>query len=217
MGKDPAFMFYTSDFLMGIWHMSFEDRGKYITLLSYMHQSGRLSEEKIKLLIGDISANLKSKFKLDESGLWYNVRLEAEMLKRQNFLDSCRVNGKKGGRPVDKKEKKETAIAKVSEEPVNISEAGPEKYPFDEFWKMYDKPTEKQNCENKWKKLHVTDKELIFQRLPVYIAATPDRQFRKNPLTYINRKIWLDELIPEPPGMKKKSAFKQLAETGSYE
>ncbi len=82
---------------------------------------------------------------------------------------------------------------------------------------MYDKPTYKQNCHTKWRKLNEHDKELIFHRLPAYVAATPERQFRKNPLTYINRKIWLDDFIPEQFKKPKKSAFKQLAETGSYE
>jgi hypothetical protein len=79
---------------------------------------------------------------------------------------------------------------------------------------MYDKPTEKQSCKLKWEKLSESERELIFQKLPAYVNATPERQFRKNPLTYLNRKIWLDEMIPELP---KKSAMELLAETGRYE
>jgi hypothetical protein len=78
--------------------MSFEDRGKYITLLSLMHQQGRLPEETIRFLIGSFSRTLTSKFKKDENGLWYNERLEQETLKRQSFVDSRRANGLKGGR-----------------------------------------------------------------------------------------------------------------------
>ena len=205
MGKDPAFLFYTSDFLLGTWVMTFEDKGKYITILSYMHQNGRLSEEVIHKLAGDISTNLKSKFKIDENGLWYNERLEEEIVKRKRFVTSCVENGKKGGRPGRKKKSAQPGDAKED----NAS--------FEKFWKMYDKPTEKQSCELKWAKLSEDEKESVFQKLPAYIAATPERHFRKNPLTYLNRKIWLDELIPELPRAQKKSAFELLVETGKYE
>ena len=185
--------------------MSFEDRGKYITILSYMHQHGRLKEETIIQLVGRLSHDLKNKFKIDKDGFWYNLRLEEEMQKRFQFITKCRTNGKLGSRPSLEQEKK------LKEEPKDT------KYPFDEFWKMYDKRTDKQSCKLKWIKLAEADKELIFQRVKTYVEATPERQYRKNPLTYINKKIWLDELIPEPPAKRKKSAIEQLAETGSYE
>jgi len=207
MSKDPAFLFYGYDFLVGTVAMSFEDKGKYITLLSCMHEQGRITEESVREIAGDISANLKSKFKIDENGLWYNERLEKEIAKRRRFVTSRRNNGKLGGRPAKKEIQKESKP--VSEEN--------EKYPFDIFWKMYDKPTEKRSCELKWRKLSENDRELIFQKLPAYVQATPERQFRKNPLTYLNRKIWLDEMLPELPKAAKKSAFELLVETGKYE
>jgi uncharacterized protein YdaU (DUF1376 family) len=97
--KDPAILFYTSDFLTGTMTMTFEERGKFIYLLSTMHQHGRLSEETIRLLVGSISDNLKKKFRIDENGLWYNERLELESTKRAKFTESRRNNGNKGGRP----------------------------------------------------------------------------------------------------------------------
>jgi len=102
MAKDPAFLFYSSDFLTGTLIMPFEDRGKYITILAYMHQNGRLKEETIRLLVGSISDNLKSKFGIDDNGNWFNSRLEEEVSKRSNFVESRINNGKKGGRPPKK-------------------------------------------------------------------------------------------------------------------
>jgi len=101
--KDPAFLFYTQDFIVGVQTMNFEERGKYITILSLMHQQGRMSEETISFLVGCISVNLKSKFCVDENGLWYNKRLETETEKRKKFIESRVVNGKLGGRPKDGK------------------------------------------------------------------------------------------------------------------
>lgn len=104
--KDPAFLFYSQDFLVGTMTMSFEDRGKYITILSLMHQQGRMSEETIRLLVGSISDNLKNKFSVDDNGLYFNNRLETEIEKRNKFIESRVNNGVKGGRP--KKENKPT-------------------------------------------------------------------------------------------------------------
>lgn len=99
MAKDPAFLFYSSDFLTGTLLMSFEDRGKYITILSLMHQQGRLDEETIRLLVGSVSDKLKRKFLIDENEFWYNERLEIEIEKRNKFTESRRNNGLLGGRP----------------------------------------------------------------------------------------------------------------------
>lgn len=105
MAKDPAFLFYSQDWIVGTVTMSFEDRGKYITILCQMHQQGRMNEETIRFLVGSISDNLRLKFKVDEDGFWYNERLEMESEKRKAFTESRRNNGSKGGRP-KKKEKK---------------------------------------------------------------------------------------------------------------
>lgn len=103
MAKDPAFLFYSQDFFLGTATMSFEDRGKYITLLSIMHQQGRMSLEDIVSIIGKPSASLSKKFLIDENSLWYNVRLETEIENRRAFIETRRNNGKKGGRPKSEK------------------------------------------------------------------------------------------------------------------
>jgi len=45
MGKDPAFLFYSSDFTIGTQFMTDEQVGKYIRLLCAQHQTGHLDEE----------------------------------------------------------------------------------------------------------------------------------------------------------------------------
>ena len=97
--KDPAFLFYPSDFLTGTMAMPFDERGRYITLLCFQHQSGRMTEETIRFLVGSFSDMLRLKFSRDENGLFYNSRLEDEIKKRTDFLESRRNNGRLGGRP----------------------------------------------------------------------------------------------------------------------
>jgi hypothetical protein len=75
-----------------------------------------------------------------------------------------------------------------------------EKYPFDNFWKIYDKKVAREECQKRWDRISNEDKEQIFATLPKYIAATPNKQFRKNPKTYLNNNAWEDEL-PIPQSM----------------
>jgi uncharacterized protein YdaU (DUF1376 family) len=99
MAKDPAFLFYTSDFLSGISDLTMEERGQYITLLCLQHQKGRLSEKTIRLSVGSVSVDVIAKFQKDDAGNFFNKRLDEESLKRDKFLNSRILNGSKGGRP----------------------------------------------------------------------------------------------------------------------
>lgn len=102
--KDPAFLFYSSDFLTGVIDLTMEERGQYITLLCLQHQKGHLSEKTIRLSVGSISVDVRNKFALDDKGCLYNEVLEKYIEERIKFTESRRINGLKGGRP--KKEKK---------------------------------------------------------------------------------------------------------------
>jgi hypothetical protein len=96
--KDPAVLFYTSDFLTGVADLTMEERGQYITLLCMQHQKGHLSEKTICLTVGNVSVDVLKKFKTDDEGLYFNSRMEEESEKRSKYIDSRVENGKKGGR-----------------------------------------------------------------------------------------------------------------------
>ncbi len=101
--KDPAFLFYSSDFLTGTVLMNDTQRGRYITALSLQHQKGHFTFEDLnKICKGD--PKVLAKFVQDENGLYYNVRLEKEIAKRKKFVKSRQENGQKGGRPPKNKE-----------------------------------------------------------------------------------------------------------------
>ena len=102
--KDPAIIFYTSDFLMGVSNLTMEERGQYITLLCLEHQQGHLSKKIIDLNISNVSQDVLEKFNIDEEGKYYNERLEYEINKRSKFIEHQIENGKKGGRPKKPKE-----------------------------------------------------------------------------------------------------------------
>jgi hypothetical protein len=99
MAKDPAILFYSSDFLNGVSDLTMEERGQYITLLCLQHQKGSLSEKTIRLSVGSVSVDVMKKFNKDKDGNYYQERLKEEIEKRANFTESRRNNGFKGGRP----------------------------------------------------------------------------------------------------------------------
>jgi uncharacterized protein YdaU (DUF1376 family) len=99
MSKDPAFLFYVNDFLSGVLLMSFEERGKFITLLCLQHQQGHISEDDMFSICSQEDKRILKKFKKDADGFYYNERLDEEKAKRDKFITSQRTNGAKGGRP----------------------------------------------------------------------------------------------------------------------
>jgi hypothetical protein len=99
MAKDPAVLFYTSDFLTGCALMSMAQRGKYITLLCLQHQQGHLSEEDMLDVCGAHDPKIWKKFKQDEDGLYYNERMDQESNKRKKFVESRQNNLKKNKTP----------------------------------------------------------------------------------------------------------------------
>lgn len=96
MAKDPALLWYFSDWNSGTALMSRFLKGCYMDLLHAQFNHGRLSLEEIKICLGsDFGTSwpaLQKKFKQDENGLFFNERLEQEKIKRQNFVASRNKN-----------------------------------------------------------------------------------------------------------------------------
>lgn len=90
--KSPAILFYTSDFLTETRLMSYEDIGKYITLLCLQHQRGHLSENDMLKICGVYTPPIYTLFEKDGEGKYFNNRVEIEGIKRQNYVESRREN-----------------------------------------------------------------------------------------------------------------------------
>lgn len=93
--KDPAFLFYSSDFLSGTMLMTDEEIGQYIKLLCLQHQKGHLKEKDMLNICKTYNEDIFSKFKKDKEGNYYNERLEYEANKRKAYSESRRNNRKK--------------------------------------------------------------------------------------------------------------------------
>ena len=88
--KDPAVLFYTSDFLVGVMCLTMEERGQYITLLCLQHQRGHLTKKEMELAVGKVSPDVMVKFTEDADGKYYNEVMEDAKRQREAYIDSRR-------------------------------------------------------------------------------------------------------------------------------
>jgi uncharacterized protein YdaU (DUF1376 family) len=106
--NDFWFQFFPQKWLSGTAFMTFEQKGLYITLLCHQHQTGRMSEETIRLLLGltdwKVWEAIRDKFEKDDDDRYYNAFLDEQISKRVNVNTVKAENGKKGGRPKSKTE-----------------------------------------------------------------------------------------------------------------
>ena len=93
--KDPAFLFYSNDFLSGTMLMTDEETGQYIKLLCLQHQKGHLKEKDMLNICKSYNEEIFSKFKKDKDENYYNERLEYEVNKRKAYSESRRNNRRK--------------------------------------------------------------------------------------------------------------------------
>jgi hypothetical protein len=219
MAKDPAFLFYSSDFLNGVSDLTMEERGQYITLLCLQHQKGSLSEKTVRLTVGSVSVDVMRKFEKDEQGNYFQSRLKEEIEKRVNFTESRRNNGFKGGRPKASEKPSGYPTPNLMENVnENVNEDKNINIDFDFFWNDYDKKVgDKSRLKSKWNKLSNKDRDQIMEYLPLYKEAVPDKQFRKNPETFLNNKSWLDEIVKRtnPDYNKQSYAEREFAKLKS--
>lgn len=89
--KDPAFLFYSSDFLTGTMTMSNEEVGMYIRLLCLQHQKGHLTEKDMNNICKSYVKDVYDKFTKND-GLYFNERLFQETEKRSKYAQSRRLN-----------------------------------------------------------------------------------------------------------------------------
>ena len=95
MAKDPAVLFYTSDFLSSTITMTMEQKGKYISLLCIQHQQSFLTEEDLDTFLTDKDKRVRDKFIKQSDGTYINLKLNSESERRKAYTESRRNNRSK--------------------------------------------------------------------------------------------------------------------------
>ena len=223
MAKElPYFKFHATEWMTGnIVYESLEVQGLFINICAlYWKNLGVLSEKEIEVRFKKKSliSSLSDRFYSVTDGFISITFLDEQLIERQKLSETNSKNGSLGGKPKVKRTVTETNRPQ-SETKANQSNIEEErevekekeieeereqegfssfeildKYPFDEFWNTYDKKNDREACEKKFAKLTEKEKELIWGHVPKYVASTPEKQYRKNPATYLNNKCWNDEI-----------------------
>ena len=220
MAKDPAVLFYTSDFLSGTFTMTNEQVGKYIKLLCLQHQKGPLTERDMLSVCQSYDEDIYVKFEYLDNH-YVNIRMQTESIRRKSYSESRKNNRLKpkeenisisyDNHMETETETETITINKTITKDVNID--------FDFFWDFYDKKVgEKGKIKKKWDKLSDEERQKAFNFIESYKIAQPDKYYRKNPETFINNKSWNDEIIERTISTKLTYAerewekFKQLGQ-----
>jgi uncharacterized protein YdaU (DUF1376 family) len=200
MSKDPAVLFYTSDFLSGTFTMTNEQVGKYIRLLCLQHQKGKLSEKDMLSICSAYDVDIWDKFKI-EDGAFINERMYNEAIRRQKFSESRRNNAKSSkndstSKAYAKHMETETETETITDtKTINKTKAKIHDWQFEQWWNDYDKKVSKEKAISKWNILTNDEKQLALKIVQEYVNSTPDKTFRKDPTTYLNNKSFNDEII----------------------
>jgi hypothetical protein len=87
--------------------------------------------------------------------------------------------------------------------------------PFERFWEAYDKKVgEKNKVKKKWGALTLETQNKILAHIPKYKLAQPNKQYRKNPETYLNNKSWEDEIIASSTNLPASMTMQEVRELG---
>jgi hypothetical protein len=89
-----------------------------------------------------------------------------------------------------------TSINKEKTKRKTKTPAEAEEDAFSDFWQAYGKKEDKHKCQQRWQALTPADRLAALAHVPAYVASTPEKRYRKNPLTYLNGRCWLDEETP---------------------
>lgn len=162
---------------------------KKVYIYEAIAQQMNVSSDEIKKMI-EYAIETCELFCEDEEFFW-SRRVNNNIEKRNEIKRKRSIAGKASAQKRTNVEQKPTKEKKGKESKVkeiNIS--------FDEFWNLYDKKVgDKEKIEKKWNSLTDKEREKTIEHVEEYKVAQPDKQYRKNPQTYLNNKGWEDEVI----------------------
>ena len=196
MAKNKKSVLIYVDWIATFNKLEDDEAGRLIKhFFSYVNDLNPTSDRLTELLFEPIKQQLKRDLKAYEQTCERNS-LNASLRWNKNNATACdrmRPNAKHADNDNDNDNDKEKETIKKT----NTI------FSFDEFWETYNKKTGKANCERIYARLKDKDYAKIKETLPIYLDSVKDKQFLKNPQTYLNGRIWEDEIY-QPPTQKKQ-------------
>ena len=80
MAKDPAFLFYYQDFIVGTTFMSNAETGAYIKTLCHLADKGTITDVQVAIICNknvEMTMTIIEKLQCAEEGVYYSKRLKS--------------------------------------------------------------------------------------------------------------------------------------------
>ena len=221
--KDPAFLFYSADFLVGVSDLTMEERGQYITLIALQHQKGHLPKRNIDLSVPNVSEYVLAKFQIDENGCYYNERTEVEIEKRERYIQSQRDKINKRWNKSTSNDTEEYTEVNENTIPRNIPGENEikivntnilnsiqynknvivniyNKY-FNEFWEKYPRKVAKKYAFECYQRIEITEElhQMMLSAIDKqrHSKSWDDVRYIPHPSTWLNQRRWEDEIVED--------------------
>ena len=169
--------------------------------------------DEIAMLIGmrthsdSIATVLHYFFELTDDG-YVNDRAEKEIAKYQEKSDKARksanarwkkigakVSNDEGSNDSNTNAMRTHSEGTANQKPLTKNHKPSTSLPFDDFWNAYNyKKGGLTKPSAKWLSLTAQQQKLIMSHIPKYVKSTPNKSYRKHPMTYLNNEGWLDEI-----------------------
>lgn len=163
---------------------------------------------------------------------WTNPRADDEIAKYHSKLESASKAGKASAQRRANDRSTDVQLNKKQEP--RTSKQEPDKKQsratrsvsvisnsdFEKFWEIYGKKVGKAESEMVWNKLNLDAETVskIHAAATAYRVACPDKQFRKDPARWLNKRCWNDEIVvrnenstPNQPQLTHHQATKLAA------
>jgi hypothetical protein len=102
------------------------------------------------------------------------------------------VQGEEKEEEKEEEEEKQTRKNALVDEKIKKLEA------FNFWWDVYDKKTDRSKCLKKFLTLSIEDMRKCYDHSKLYAKAQPDKQYRRNPITYLNNENWKEDEFTKP-------------------
>jgi len=196
-------------------HLSLAAQGAYFRLMRHLWTVGPITEAEARRKCQGTFDEIADLFNAGDTGMsfdWLEVLREDA-----NRLSSIRSKVATEAKQRLTSDKQVSAIAEQlpsnclsisisSSEPSSKSEKKEHAHElliwptFDDWWTLYGKKADRAKCEAKWSRLDQPTREAIMQHTRLYVTQGrgADKQYRRDPATYLNNQNWNDEELAAP-------------------
>lgn len=77
---------------------------------------------------------------------------------------------------------------------------------FEQWWNLYNKKRGKDKCQKRWARMTKKERQACMAATPAYVRSITDKQFQKDPFTYLNGRCWQDEIIDPYGNTEQRTA-----------